>query len=48
MSTKKRGKYNGKQHIILLLYNARDLQKKYWKMKILGLSNPSIVYPKDM
>ena len=42
MPTKKRGKYNSKQNIILLLYNVRDLQKKYWKIKILNLSNPSI------
>ena len=27
MSTKKRGKYNSRQTTILLLYNARDLQK---------------------
>ena len=27
MSTKKRRKYNSRQTIILLLYNARDLQK---------------------
>ena len=27
MPTKKRGKYNSKQNIVLLLYNARDLQK---------------------
>ena len=48
MSTKQRGKYNSKKSIIILLYNGRDLQKKCWKIKILGLSNPSIMYPKDM
>ena len=48
MSTNKRGKYNSKQNIILLLYNFEDLEKKYCKIKIVGLSNSSIIHPKDM